>query len=212
MSHRPGRTAGAAIALLITLVAGACSDDGGDAADTTGSTAADSSSTTATDDTTETTAGGSTTTTDAGTAGGPPCSRTSEGDEGTTVTAPGGGEATIGAEEIFADLPPEVPLPEDSILDTTSSAAADVTNKVWVIRCTTTTDDPEAAWNAYKSALDGTGCTIVDQTLQSAGGTFVAGGECERGDYTVRAGLTSAVGAGAPEGAYRWDIAVRQAT
>jgi hypothetical protein len=95
---------------------------------------------------------------------------------------------------------------------TTGSMAADVTNKVWVIRCTTIADDPEAAWNAYKAALDGTGCTIVDQTLQSAGGTFMAGGECERADFTVRAGLTSAIGAGAPEGEYRWDIAVRQAT
>jgi hypothetical protein len=208
MTHRPGRTAAVVSALLLAISMVACSDGDDEAA--TSSTEA--TTTSAGGDTTETTAGGSTTTTSGSSGGDQPCARTSEGDDGTTVTAPGGGEATIGAAEIFEDLPPEVPLPEDSILDTTSSAAADLDQKVWIIRCTTTTDDPEAAWNTYKSALDGTGCTIVDQTLQSAGGTFLAGGECERGDYTVRAGLTSAVGAGAPAGEYRWDIAVRQST
>jgi hypothetical protein len=198
-------------ALVLALTSAACSGEDEAVDDTLTTTSSDGGDTTESTDTTETTAAASTTTT-SGPTGDQPCARSSEGDDGSTVTSPGGGEATIGAEAIFADLPPEVPLPEDSILDTTSSAAADPEQQVWIIRCTTTTDDPEASWNTYKSALDGTGCTIVDQTMQTAGGTFIAAGECELSDLTIRAGLTSAVGSGAPGGEYRWDIAVHRTT
>ena len=154
----------------------------------------------------------STDTTDAGEAdpGEEPCNRSSEGSEGTTVTGNAGGEATIGAGEVFEDFPSQIPLPEDATLDGTSSAAEEGDTKVWIIRCDVVTTEPDTTWDGYKSALGDAGCEVTEETRQSAGLMYMAAGHCALDGYEVNVALMRAPGMEAAEDQYRFDIGVRQ--